>query len=178
MVAAGACAICAMVADEPEDGWAYEDESWVAGMLAGLEIPGWIVLALRRHATETAPLSEDEAAALGTAIRRVSAAVEDVTGAERVYLQVYGEIERHWHLLISARGPEIPPEHRHVQFFVHRERYVDPDEAQRVFEALRDTLAREQAGSATAAAGEDNHGPQLIDHQMIDNLDIDEKRSW
>lgn len=145
MDAERSCAICAMVDDEPAAGWAYEDDSWVAGTLPGLEIPGWIVLALRRHAIEAAPLTAGEAADLGQAIGRVSAAVESVTGAERVYLQAYGELERHWHLLISARGAEIPPEHRHVQFFVNRQRYVDPEAARRVVDRVRETLVQSAA---------------------------------
>ncbi len=147
----GDCAICAMVRAEPADGWAYQDESWVAGTLAGLEVPGWIVLALRRHAVETAPLSEREAADLGVAIRLVSAAVADATQAERVYLQAYGEVERHWHLLVSARSAEIPAEHRHTAFFAHRHEYVDIDEAGRVIDRVRVILGDEPAARAQAS---------------------------
>jgi diadenosine tetraphosphate (Ap4A) HIT family hydrolase len=150
MSAVDDCAICAMVDAEPAAGWAYQDETWVAGILAGLEVPGWIVLALRRHAEETAPLSELEAANLGPAIRRLSAAVEDVTDAERVYLQAYGEKERHWHLLISARGTEIPPEHRHVSLFAHRQEYVDVAAAHQVLDRLRTALATATGTDAQA----------------------------
>ncbi len=142
-MSADGCAICAMVQAEPAKGWAYQDESWVGGTLAGLEVPGWIVLALRRHAVETAPLSEREAADLGVAIRLVSAAVADAAGAERVYLQAYGEIERHWHLLIAARGAEIPAEHRHIEFFAHRQEYVDIDRARRIVDRVRTILGSE-----------------------------------
>jgi len=138
-----ACGICAMVAAEPEGGWAYADESWVAGVLAGLEVPGWIVLALRRHSVEAAPLSEREAADLGVVIGRLTAALAIVTNAERVYLQAYGEREPHWHLLVTARGPEIPPEHRHVAFFTHRNEYLDVDAAHRVVDRLRRAMRSE-----------------------------------
>ncbi|MFZ0043527.1 MAG: hypothetical protein WAK93_19620 [Solirubrobacteraceae bacterium] len=151
MTALSDCAICAMVDAEPAGGWAYEDQSWVAGTLAGLEIPGWIVLALRRHAVEAAPLSEREAADLGVAIRRVSAALEDVTDAERVYLQAYGELERHWHLLITARGADVPPEHRHIAFFAHRGEYIDAPAARRVVEKLRALLAAPSSAAQAAS---------------------------
>jgi diadenosine tetraphosphate (Ap4A) HIT family hydrolase len=115
------CAICAMVAATPPDRWVYENESWVAGTLPGLEIPGWIVLALRRHAVGAAPLAERECRDLGAALSPPLGALAGATDAERIYLQAYGEQEAHWHLLLSARGPEVPPEHRHVQFFLHRQ---------------------------------------------------------
>ncbi len=146
------CAICAMVHAEPSGGWAYEDESWVAGMLAGLEIPGWIVLALRRHAVESAPLDEHEATRLGLAIRVLSAAVEKVTHAERVYLQAYGEVERHWHLLISARGAGVPQEHRHAAWFAHRAEYLDAPAAERVIRDVRSLVMVEPTAGAPSAS--------------------------
>jgi diadenosine tetraphosphate (Ap4A) HIT family hydrolase len=145
------CAICAMIRAEPAAGWAYADRSWVGGTLAGLEVPGWVVLGLRRHADDAAPLTSEEAADLGPAIRRVSAAIVEATGAERVYLQAYGERETHWHLLISARGAEIPPEHRHVAFFTHRDEYIDEAAAAAVIDRLRAILADESAVGSEAA---------------------------
>jgi diadenosine tetraphosphate (Ap4A) HIT family hydrolase len=142
---AAECTICAMVADEPAAGWTYADESWVAGVLPGLEVPGWIVLALRRHSVETAPLSEREGSGLGVAISRLSAALAEVTDAERVYLQAYGEREPHWHLLLTARGPEVAPEHRHVAFFTHREEYVDVEEAHHVVDRLRRVMSADRS---------------------------------
>jgi diadenosine tetraphosphate (Ap4A) HIT family hydrolase len=146
------CAICAMVGAEPAGGWAYEDESWVAGTLSGLDVPGWIVLALRRHAVESAPLDEREAMRLGLAIRRLSAAVESVTNAERVYLQTYGEVERHWHLLISARGPAVPEAHRHAAWFAHRHEYLDAPAAERVIRDVRSLVMVEPTVRAPAVS--------------------------
>jgi diadenosine tetraphosphate (Ap4A) HIT family hydrolase len=134
------CAICAMVGGEPVNGWIYADPSWVAGTLAGLEIPGWIVLALRRHAEAPAPLTPREAADMGEAVRVVSNAIVEATGAERVYLQAYGERESHWHVLLSGRGAEIPAEHRHVAFFTHRAKYVDVALAASVADRVRDLV--------------------------------------
>ena len=142
---AAECSICAMVANEPAAGWTYADESWVAGVLPGLEVPGWIVLALRRHTVEAAPLSEWEASSLGVAISRLSAALVEVTDAERIYLQAYGEREPHWHLLLAARGPEVVPEHRHVAFFTHREQYVDVEEAERNVDRLRRAMSHDRS---------------------------------
>ena len=134
------CAICAMVTSEPRAGWVYEDESWVAGALDGLEIPGWVVLALRRHTVGAAPLSPPEAGRLGVAIGALSQALAEVTDAERVYLQAYGESQQHWHLLFSTRGPEVPAEHRHVAFFTHRDQYLDATAAANVLDLVRTRL--------------------------------------
>lgn len=125
------------------------NDSWVAGTLEGLEVPGWLVLALRRHAVDVTPLNEREASGLGVAIRLLSSAVAQASGAERVYLQAYGENERHWHLLLSARTAAISPEHRHVDFFVERCQYIDEPEAKRIVERVRAIL---QAPVASASA--------------------------
>jgi hypothetical protein len=129
-----------MVDTEPANGWTYQNESFVAGTLPGLEIPGWVVLALRRHAVGPAPMTPQECVDLGVAIGFLLTAVASTTDAERVYLQAYGEQESHWHLLFSARGPEIPPEHRHVQFFLHRQEYIDPAAALETLDRVRESL--------------------------------------
>jgi diadenosine tetraphosphate (Ap4A) HIT family hydrolase len=153
------CAICEMANNVPDEGWIYENDSWIAGTLPGLEIPGWIVLALRRHAVDAAPLTAKESLDLGVAIAPVSTALANVTKAERIYLQAYGENESHWHLLLSARGKDVPIEHRHVQFFVNRQRYLDVPAARQIADQVRTALGNENdtpvptAGDSSALAG-------------------------
>jgi len=135
-----------MVEGTPDSELAYADDSWVAGTLEGLEIPGWIVLALRRHAVDAAPIGEEEARRLGPAIRTISTAIVDSTDAERIYLQAYGEKERHWHLLISPRGPSVPAEHRHTALFGHRNEYLDPAESKAVLTRVREAIRAQPVG--------------------------------
>ena len=72
---------------------------------------------------------------------RLSGAIEQATGAERVYLQVYGETFRHWHVLLSARGAEIPLEHRHAAFHPHMSEYVDVAAAEAAGRRIAEAVA-------------------------------------
>jgi len=135
------CGLCAYLDSSPLAGWVYEDDLWKAGIYPTNEVPGWIALVLRRHAEATSELREDEARSLGPALARLSGAIEQATGAERVYLQVYGETFRHWHVLLSARGAEIPLEHRHAAFHPHMAEYVDVPAAAAAGRRIADALA-------------------------------------
>jgi len=151
MAAPEECTICAMVNGEPLGGWVYQDENWAAGTLDGLEVPGWIVLALRRHATDAAPLTEAEGETLGPIVRLLSSAIVKATGAPRVYLQSYGEQQPHWHLLIAARGADVPLEHRHAAFLTNRAKYIDVGPATETVRRVRAgvSLARDHGKSNT-----------------------------
>lgn len=122
-----------------------EDGLWSAGILPGLEVPGWIVLAQHRHAVGPASMEEVEAAELGPLLQRLSAAIEEVTEAERVYVVAYGENAPHWHLLLTPRGPDVPPEHRHNAMWNHRDEYLEPERAQEVGREIQRRLAKEPA---------------------------------
>lgn len=140
--AAGAaqCGLCAYLESSPLAGWVYEDELWKAGIYPTNEVPGWIALVLRRHAEATAELTDEEARSVGQVLVKLSAAIEQGTDAERVYLQVYGETFRHWHVLLSARGPAIPLEHRHAAFHPHMAEYVDIPAAEAAGRRIREAL--------------------------------------
>jgi diadenosine tetraphosphate (Ap4A) HIT family hydrolase len=131
------CAICEFTTTQAP---IHEDEHWFAGVLAGLEVPGWVVLALKRHATSAAELSHEEASTMGPLVAEISAAVEAATDAQRVYLLAYGEHAPHFHVLLAARGVEVPVEHRHAAFWDHRASYVDQAAAQKISERVRQSL--------------------------------------
>jgi diadenosine tetraphosphate (Ap4A) HIT family hydrolase len=132
------CVICEFVSCVPDEGWVYQDDRWVLGVLSGLEVPGWLVLALRRHAVEATGMDDEEAKAFGPLVAYLTEAMRTATKAERIYLLSYGENAAHWHVLLSPRGADIPPEHRHAEFWRHRSEYIDPT-------AARDVAARVQA---------------------------------
>ena len=46
-----------------------------AGVLPGLEVPGWVVLALRRHALEATGMTTEEAMGFGPAVVELTAAI-------------------------------------------------------------------------------------------------------
>ena len=62
----------------------------------------------RRHAKEMADLTEEEAARIGVVTSRVSRALREVCGAERVYLTVLGHGVPHLHIWLVPRYPGTP----------------------------------------------------------------------
>lgn len=108
---ARSCLICEQEAAD-DSVTVFRDENWAAGIVPGYQVPGWIVLRVRRHAENIDALSEAELATLGRRARDLVAAVRRVTGAEAVYYMVFGEAYPHYHALITPRGADVPPAER------------------------------------------------------------------
>jgi diadenosine tetraphosphate (Ap4A) HIT family hydrolase len=140
MAIEGDCVICEFVSSSRVDSLVYEDDRWVAGVLKGLEVPGWLVLSLRRHALEAIAMDPTEAKELGPLIVKLSSALRATTDAERIYALSYGENAAHFHILLASRGSHIPPEHRHSEFWGHRAEYVDAPAAVDVASKVRAML--------------------------------------
>lgn len=87
MDASAGCFICrkhAGMEEQPPGGYLIEEQGWrVCHAPARMGAAGTLVVELERHALGLADLTPDEAAALGPLLRRVSAALAAVTGAER-----------------------------------------------------------------------------------------------
>jgi diadenosine tetraphosphate (Ap4A) HIT family hydrolase len=66
---------------------------------------GYACLVFRRHAVELHDLSESEGAALMRDIRRLSAAVQRVTGAAKLNYEVHGNTIQHLHMHFYPRYP-------------------------------------------------------------------------
>jgi diadenosine tetraphosphate (Ap4A) HIT family hydrolase len=145
--------ICEFAASPPQDGWVYEDDFWVSGILEGLEVPGWLVLGLRRHVIEIEQLTDEELASLGVVVGELSRAIRIASDAERIYMLVYGENAPHFHVLLAARTQEIPAEHRHAAFWEHRGEYVNPRAAESVSERVRASMSRRPEGPSNDSAG-------------------------
>jgi diadenosine tetraphosphate (Ap4A) HIT family hydrolase len=107
----GQCLICEQESAD-DSVTVFRDESWAAGVVSGYDVPGWIVLRIRRHAEHIDGLSDEELATLGRRARDLVAAVRGVTGADAVYYMVFGEANPHYHALITPRGAEVPAEQR------------------------------------------------------------------
>jgi diadenosine tetraphosphate (Ap4A) HIT family hydrolase len=105
------CLICSMEETDPA-ARVFLDELWAAEVPPGYEVPGWFFLRARRHAEKLTGLDEAETATFGRHAHDLVSAVEQVTGAPAVYLLSFGENFRHFHALVAARGPEVPPELR------------------------------------------------------------------
>ena len=71
---------------------------------------GHIVVESKRHAPAFADLTDEEAAAVGIAIARVSRAIRASEGAEHIYLVVMGHHTPHLHVHLIPRYPGTPKE--------------------------------------------------------------------
>jgi diadenosine tetraphosphate (Ap4A) HIT family hydrolase len=68
---------------------------------------GYLMLTPRRHVAGFADLTEEESAAVGKCISRLSRALKTL-GAERVYLAVVGNGVPHLHIHLVPRWPGTP----------------------------------------------------------------------
>src|SRR5687768_17272212 len=90
------CDICRREAgdDAPIGGWVLRTDHWSACVAEGFEAPGWLFLELRRHAEGPMAIAPDEAAAMGPLVAKLTGAIQEVTGAERVYVLAFASSSR------------------------------------------------------------------------------------
>jgi diadenosine tetraphosphate (Ap4A) HIT family hydrolase/ribosomal protein S18 acetylase RimI-like enzyme len=99
---AGGCTICRR--GEPLDIVAELDASWVT-MPEAAPLRGYGVLVYRHHAVELHELGVDEAAAFMRDARRLSGALQRVTGAAKLNYEIHGNILPHLHMHFFPRYP-------------------------------------------------------------------------
>ena len=102
---AEACVICGR--GSPRDLLVELEGSWVT-VNEDAPMPGCACLVARRHAVELHDLSEAEAAAFMRDGRRLSAAVQQATGAVKLNYEVHGNTVPHLHLHVYPRYPGDP----------------------------------------------------------------------
>ena len=102
-------------------------------------LPGWLVLLPTRHVTSFTELTPAAADELGGLVRRLSAALEAVTGCVKTYLMQFSEAEgfSHLHLHLVPRSPDHPDDARGPRVFA----YVVEDEARWLPATERDRIA-------------------------------------
>ncbi|MCW2780375.1 MAG: hypothetical protein JWR35_824 [Marmoricola sp.] len=135
------CLMCSLVeSNGPEGGWVFEEEHWLGGVLPGFEVPGWLIVTVRRHVEGAARLNDAEAESLGGMIRRVTAAINDLMGPDRVYQVAMAEGWPHWHFPLVPRPKDVAPEDRGLPYMAAREQMIDIPEAMRIADQLRTAL--------------------------------------
>jgi len=102
-------------------------------------LPGWQVIVPTRHVlsfTDLTPAAADE---LGGLVRRLSVALEQVTGCIKTYVMQFSEAEgfTHLHVHLVPRLPDHPPEARGPAVFS----LMTGDESRWVPVARQDDLA-------------------------------------
>jgi len=136
------CLLCELAAhrDDPGDTWVLSEDRWFAGVLPGYEAPGWVVCGMRRHGEGPDSMNPVEAAEFGVVVQRVSAAIREATGAERIYLIAFGEHFPHLHFMLVPRPPGGPDDPRGVAHLARREELRDPVRATETANLIRSIL--------------------------------------
>ncbi len=91
------CSICDRI-EKIGDGAVFRDDTWV--VLPSADRPGWLILAARAHCDWTWGMGESEQSTFGAALARVTGAIRDTVGAEKVYVLGFGEGSSHFHVLL------------------------------------------------------------------------------
>ena len=80
----------------------WEDELWrVTTSVSGDPVPGFSYLEPKRHIPFITDLGGDEALSFGPVMARVTGALKEATGAEVVYVYVFGEGIAHLHVHLA-----------------------------------------------------------------------------
>ncbi|MDI1460802.1 hypothetical protein QEZ54_07485 [Catellatospora sp. KI3] len=144
------CLMCTQETAD-ENSVVFRDQLWAAEVVAGYDVPGWLILRVRRHAERITGLDQAELATFAQRTQDVVAAVTEVTGAPATYLMVFGEAYPHFHALIAPRGEDVPAEMRAGNILNLRRDHAAPAAAAALVPDLRAAYQR-RAHAASAAA--------------------------
>lgn len=87
----------------------WSDELWRLTSSKASEVAGFSYLEPRRHITDVTKLDGDESASFGRTIAAASKAIKDATGAELVYVYVFGDGVPHLHVHLAPHRPVGSP---------------------------------------------------------------------
>lgn len=116
------------------------DDTWSCEVADGYDVPGWFILRLRRHAEGWSGPTLEELAEFGPLVQRITAAVQQATGAPMVYVMSFGENYPHFHVLLTARDAGLAPEHRGAGILGLRAGQRDLDASLAVAGRVREAL--------------------------------------
>ncbi len=134
------CLLCA-TEDADAASVVFRDPLWAAEVVPGYDVPGWVILRVRRHAERITGLSDEELDAFSYRLRDLVAAVSAVMDAPATYMLVFGENYPHFHVLVTPRGPDVPVDRRAGDILKLRGQTAHPTAARRMVPALRDAYA-------------------------------------
>src|SRR5436190_14986678 len=99
---ANPCPLCRGTADAEFDRvLVWEDALWRLTVSLAAEVPGFAYLEPKRHVPHITDLSGDEAATFGATLAQCSRALRDATGAEVVYVYIFGDGIPHLHVHLA-----------------------------------------------------------------------------
>jgi diadenosine tetraphosphate (Ap4A) HIT family hydrolase len=114
-------------------------DHWRVAHAFDTSLPGWLVIAPRRHLLDLAELHPDAAAELGPLLTDLTRALQRTTGCVKTYVILLAEAEgfAHLHFHVVPRMPDQPADERGPRIFARLGR----PEAERVPAPERDRLA-------------------------------------
>lgn len=114
-------------------------DHWRVAHAFNSTLPGWLVVLPTRHVASFTELTPEAADELGGLVRRLSAALEGVTGCVKTYLMQFSEAEgfAHLHLHRVPRLLDQPEEARGPRVFA----YLTDDQARWLPVMDRDAIA-------------------------------------
>jgi len=86
----------------------WEDEYWRLTTARSGEVAGFSFLEPKRHVPHITDLDGDEARTFGSVIARTTSAIQAATGAEVVYIYVFGDGIPHLHLHLAPHRQGDP----------------------------------------------------------------------
>lgn len=92
----------------------YLEGNWRVVHSYNTSLEGWLCLVHEKKIATLAEMTQEDAAILGQLIRRVSGAVQSVTGAVKTYLMQFADSTEHpyVHFHIVPRMADLPPDRR------------------------------------------------------------------
>lgn len=133
----------------------FEDELFTLDGADYCAIPGYLILRRKGEATSIGEFSADEAARFGVLYARAVKAIEEATGADRVYTLVFAEMDRRFHVHLFPRTRwmlldywkhhgecQAAPANGPLLFEWARTSYTAQDRLPAVAPSVMDTLAR------------------------------------
>ncbi|RFA13239.1 hypothetical protein B7R22_13630 [Subtercola boreus] len=124
----------------------FRDDLWSCELPTGYEVPGWFFLRARRHALGWQELSQGELDSLGQHLKDLTGAVAEATGALAIYSMNFGESYAHFHVLVAARGADVPADRRGGNIVNLRGERLDRAEALKLVPQVRSAYRRALEG--------------------------------
>jgi diadenosine tetraphosphate (Ap4A) HIT family hydrolase len=110
--------------------------------IGGCPLPGWLVVAPRRHVEALTELSPSERAELFALGGRLDQLLREVLGAQKVYLAIFAEVVAHTHLHVIPRFADTPADLRGPRCFLATpDRHLAADQVAATIAQLRRHLA-------------------------------------
>ncbi len=108
MDAQSECVLCRGVAGDAEFQrvQVWEDDLWRLTLSLGAEVLGFAYLEPKRHIPHITDLSGKEARTFGEVLARVTQVLREETGAELVYVYIFGGGVPHLHVHLAPHRPD------------------------------------------------------------------------